>query len=237
MQISHKEALKMSAMIKGVIFDMDGLMLDTEKLLTRFWREAAKFYGYEMTAEHVLGIRSLAAKYAEPHLKSLLGEDFDYFAVRAKRIELMNAYIEQNGIEKKTGLDGLLESLSKRGLKLAVATATDIKRATMYLEKAGVIGYFDKLITGDMIKNGKPKPDIYLTAAKALELQCGECLALEDSPNGIRSAYDAGCLPVMIPDLSEPDEQTKSLLFGCYSSLAELDADLDVLLGKTLAPV
>ena len=75
-------------MLKGVIFDMDGLMIDTEKLLTRFWCEAANHYGYPMTKEHVLGIRSLAAKYAIPHLKGIFGEDFDYYKVRGKRIEL-----------------------------------------------------------------------------------------------------------------------------------------------------
>ena len=95
-------------MLKGVIFDMDGLMIDTEKLLTRFWCEAANHYGYPMTKEHVLGIRSLAAKYAIPHLKGIFGEDFDYYKVRGKRIELMNEFIRQNGIEKKKGLDELL---------------------------------------------------------------------------------------------------------------------------------
>ncbi len=220
----------MANRFSGVIFDMDGLMLDTEKLLTRFWCEAAAFYGFYMTKQHVLGIRSLAAKYAEPHLKGIFGESFDYRAVRAKRIELMNAYIENNGIEKKQGLDELLESLSERGIKLAVATATDRSRTQMYLEKAGVIRYFDEIITGDMIQNGKPDPDIYITAAKQLGLACGECIALEDSPNGIRSAYDAGCKPIMIPDLSQPDENTKALLYGCFSSLSELCRQLDVLL-------
>lgn len=220
----------MAQTIKGVIFDMDGLMLDTEKLLTRFWCEAAAFYGFDMQKQHVLGIRSLAAKYAQPHLQSIFGKDFDYYAVRAKRIELMNAYIAQNGIEKKQGLDELLESLSQRGLKLAVATATDRRRTDMYLTKAGVLHYFDELVTGDTISNGKPKPDIYIAAAKALGLPCENCLALEDSPNGIRSAYDAGCKPVMIPDLSLPDEQTKPLLYGCFGSLSELNDKLDVLL-------
>jgi hypothetical protein len=103
----------MAQRIKGVIFDMDGLMLDTEKLLTRFWCEAAAFYGFDMQRQQVLGIRSLAAKYAQVHLKGIFGEDFDYYAARAKRIELMNAYIAQNGIEKKQGLDELLESVNQ----------------------------------------------------------------------------------------------------------------------------
>lgn len=208
--------------LKGVIFDMDGLMLDTEKLLTRFWCEAAALYGYPMTKEHVLGIRSLSSKYAIPHLKGIFGEDFRYWDVRAKRIELMNDHILRNGIEKKPGLDGLLEFLRESGLKIAVATATDRERTDMYLSFVGVLGYFDSMICGNMVKNGKPAPDIYLTAAAALGLPPESCIALEDSPNGIRSAYDAGCIPVMVPDLSEPDDETAKLLYAKCSSLTEV---------------
>lgn len=213
-------------MIKGVIFDMDGLMIDTEKLLTRFWCEAAQFYGWNMTKEHVLGIRSLAAKYAEPHLKGIFGDDFNYFDVRAKRIELMNAYIAENGIEKKKGLDELLDYLDEVGLKKAVATATDRKRTKMYLTSIGVYDRFDKIVCGDMIKNSKPAPDIYITAAGELELPCGECMALEDSPNGIRSAFTAGCIPVMIPDLSQPDDETAKIM---YEKCDDLSQVIDVL--------
>lgn len=205
--------------IKGVIFDMDGLMIDTESLLTRFWREAAAFYGFEMKKEQVLGIRSLAAKYAEPKLKGFFGEAFDYKSVRAKRIQLMNDYINKNGIEKKKGLDELLKYLKAKGYKLAVATATDLTRTTLYLNKTGVFDYFDKIICGNMIENGKPEPDIYLKAAGELELEPESCLALEDSPNGITSAYRAGCVPVMIPDLSQPDEDILKLCAACLESL------------------
>jgi HAD superfamily hydrolase (TIGR01509 family) len=192
-------------MLKGVLFDMDGLMIDTESLLCRFWCEAANSLGYKMTAEHVLGIRSLAAKYAIPRLKSQLGEDFDYYAVRSKRIELMNKYICENGIDKKKGLDELLAYIKQKGLKCAVCTATDSQRTALYLTKIGVKGMFDELVCGDMLQNGKPAPDIYLMGAAKLGLKPQECMALEDSPNGILSAYSAGCIPVMIPDLSQPD--------------------------------
>lgn len=207
--------------IKGVIFDMDGLMLDTEKLLKRFWIKAAGEYGFDMKTEHVLGIRSLAAKYAIPKLQGIFGEDFDYQKIRSRRIELMNDYIRENGIEKKKGLDELLEYL-KGKFSIAVATATDYERTEMYLKKVGVFEYFDKIICGPMVENGKPAPDIYLKAAEELGLPPEECAALEDSPNGILSAYRAGCKPIMVPDLSQPDEETMSMLYAKADCLSDV---------------
>lgn len=208
--------------INGLIFDMDGLMVDTEKLLTRFWREAAAFYGWNMTKEHVLGIRSLAGKYAAPKLKAEIGEDFDYYKVRLKRIELMNAFIEENGIEKKPGLDELIGYGKENGLRLAVATATDLERTKKYLSSINVIDWFDKIICGNMVRCSKPDPDIYITASRELGLPAGECIALEDSPNGIKSAKAAGCVPVFVPDLSQPDEETAALMYTCCTTLADV---------------
>ncbi len=213
-------------MIKGIIFDMDGLMLDTEKLLMRFWIESANSFGFDMKKEHVLSIRSLAGKYASPKLQKIFGKEFDYFAVRQKRIELMNSFIEKNGIEKKSGLDELLKYLKADGYKIAVATATDKDRAYKYLTNVNVWHYFDKFVCNAMVENGKPEPDIYLKACEELELNSNECIALEDSPNGIMSAYRAGCKPVMVPDLSQPDEETKKLLF---KKLDRLDMLINVL--------
>ncbi len=206
-------------MIKGAVFDMDGLMIDTEKLLVRFWREAAAEHGYNMTVEHVLGIRSLSRKYAIPKLKGIFGEDFDFLSVRARRIELMNSYIDENGFDVKKGLFELLEYLKSHSYKIAVATATDITRATAYLNRINALEYFDAIVCGDMIKNGKPEPDIYLEAAKRLELEPCECVAFEDSPNGIKSAYSAGCHTIMIPDLTQPDDEVNGMLSAVYESL------------------
>lgn len=208
--------------IKAVIFDMDGLMIDTEKLLHRFWIQAANEFGYQMTMEHVLQIRSLAAKYARPKLKSMLGEEFDYDKVRKRRRELMADHVENYGIEKKKGLDELLAYLKGRKYLLAVATATDMERTRMYLTRIGVIDYFEKIICGSMVKNGKPEPDIYLAAAESLGLTPQECMALEDSPNGILAAYRAGCVPVMVPDLDLPDEDTKKLIYAQVAELPEV---------------
>lgn len=208
--------------IKGIIFDMDGLMIDTEKLLHKYWIQAANECGYPMKMKHVLQIRSLAAKFAIPKLKSMLGDDFDYYTVRKRRMELMNQHIEQYGVEKKKGLDELLEYAKYKGYVLAVATATDEERTEKYLKSIGKIQYFDEIVCGPMVANGKPEPDIYLEAAKRLELSTKHCLALEDSPNGILAAYRAGCIPVMVPDLDGPDKETDEMLYACVSDLAEV---------------
>lgn len=211
-------------MIQGVIFDMDGLMLDTEKLLAKYWMQAAREAGFPMELSHVLGIRSLAAVYAKPKLQGIFGESFDYEAIRSRRRELTAAHIAAHGIEKKPGLDELLAYLKAHGYRIAVATATDRERTMTYLEQVGVAGYFDAFVCGDMVKQGKPHPEIYLTAAAALALPPDACMALEDSPNGIRSAYAAGCKAVMVPDQSAPEAELLPLLYGCAADLAQVIA-------------
>lgn len=208
--------------IRGVISDMDGVILDTEKLYIRFWCEAAQLCGYPMKREHALSIRSMARPLAKEKLKGFFGEDFDYYAVHDKRVELMNSYIEENGIEAKTGAEELLSYLKDNGFRVALATATPEDRAREYLQKVGLLGYFDEVVSASMVKCGKPHPDIYLYAAERLGLPPENCLALEDSPNGIKSAYAAGCRTVMVPDQDELDKEIKPLLFGVAETLIDV---------------
>ncbi len=208
--------------IKAVLFDMDGLITDTEKLLSRFWCEAAREMGFPMTPQHVLGIRSLSARFAAPHLRGIFGESFDYQKVRARRLELMNAFIAENGIEAKAGLFELLEFIKSHSLKCAVCTATDRERTARYLKSLGAYDYFDAFVCGDMIANGKPEPDTYIEGARALGLAPCECLALEDSPNGVTSAWRAGCKVVMIPDLSRPTDEDRSKVVAVCETLADV---------------
>ena len=207
--------------IKGAVFDMDGLMIDTEKLYLLYWKKAAADFGYDMKDEHVYAIRSLARKYSIPMLKSFFGEDFPTEEVRARRTELINAHIEKNGINLKKGLFELLNWLKDHGVKLAVATATPRERATLYLRKINALDLFDTVVCGDMIANGKPDPDIYLTAARELDLPPEQCAAFEDSPNGIKAAHAAGCHAIMIPDMTPPDDEITPLLSAVYPDLAQ----------------
>lgn len=209
-------------MVKAVIFDMDGLLLDTEKLLVRFWQEAARESGFDMTREIALNIRSMHRSFAIPYLKSVLGDDFDYLKIRSRRMELMNEHLAKHGLELKKGAKTLLTYLNENKIPAAVATATDYERAEKYLKETGIFGYFDRIICATMVKVGKPKPDIYIYAASELGLEPSECAALEDSPNGVKSAAAAGCKTIMIPDLTEPDDELSRIIAAKAGSLNEV---------------
>lgn len=208
--------------IQGVLFDMDGVVLDTEKLYSRFWQEAAQSLGYPMTREQSLGMRSLNRNAGEKKLKSYFGEEICYVEVRNKRIELMDAFVEKEGVYIKNGIHELLDFLQKKGIKAAIATSSPLDRTIKYLSSVNLVDRFDKLISGYMVEKGKPEPDIYLYAAKELGLRPKNCLVLEDSPAGILAAYRAGCIPVMVPDLDQPDEETKKMLFAKVDGLKKV---------------
>lgn len=206
-------------MIKGILFDMDGLLLDTEKYYFKYWIKSAEEFGFSMKPHHALAVRSLSSKYAEPYLKKSLGKDFDYYAVRARRRELVHNAMNKYGVKLKPGANELLKYCRENNILTAVATATPTENAKKHLEKVGIANMFSKIVGGDSIENGKPAPDIYLKAANEIGLDTSCCIALEDSPNGIISAFSAGCKTVMIPDLTEPNEELKPLLYDCLPTL------------------
>ena len=214
-------------MKKLVIFDMDGVMFDTERLLTKYWCRAANEMGFPMKMADALELRSLARRYAEPMLKERFGEEFSYRKVRARRIELMEEHIERNGLKTKPFLRLLLDYLDKNGYKKAIATSTDYERTVTYLQMTGLENRFDVVCCGPSVEHGKPKPDIYLFTVQKLGLRPCECLAVEDSPNGIISAYDAGVFPVLIPDLTQPDPELLKKVYRKCSSLVDIIGVLD----------
>lgn len=207
------------AKIHAVIFDMDGLLIDTEKYLFRFWQQAAREAGYELRKEQLLQMRSLAPEYAVPKFRKMMGENFDYKTIRSRRKELMSAWIDEHGVEKKTGAEELLDWLGAHGYKRAVATATDEERTKNYLTSIGIYDAFDRIVCAPSVPHGKPMPDVYLAACAQIGEKPEHCLALEDSDNGALSAHRAGCRVVMVPDLAGPLPETERFLTGTAENL------------------
>lgn len=209
--------------IRAVVFDMDGTLIDTEKYYRICWPKALAAFGYRMTDEQALTMRSLGRPFAITQLKAWFGEELDYHAVREKRKEFVEECLDREGLRLKPGALELLQSLRRRRITTAIATATDMERTERYLKKVGIFECFDKLISATMVKEGKPSPDIYLYACEQLQLKPDQCIAVEDSPNGVRSAWRAGCKVIMVPDQTEPDEELLKCLYARVDTLPEIE--------------
>ena len=133
----------------------------------------------------------------------------------------MDKYIEQNGVDIKPGAKELLSYAKQKGYKTSTATTSPLLRTKSVLRRSGLDIYFDELVCGDMVSRSKPAPDIYLLAAKKLGLDVSECLGFEDSPNGVNAIVASGMKAVMIPDLSEPDDEVRDMLFALRKDLFE----------------
>ena len=208
--------------VRGVLFDVDGVILDTECLYSRFWMEACHFYGFPMTKAQSLQMRSLNKTAGQEKLHALFGPAADYTTIRQKRIELMDAFVEKEGVSAKPGIYTLLDALDERGIPCAITSSSPQQRLESYLTPLNLYHRFKKVISGYDVPRGKPEPDIYLRGAAELGLPPETCLALEDSPAGILSAYLAGCLPVLIPDQDTPGQDTLSLLYAKADTLTDV---------------
>ena len=195
--------------IKVALFDMDGLLIDSEKVYCACWIQAARELGYSLDEERVLTLRSLDKTLANELFVGWFSDRTAYERVKTRRKEIMAAKIRQT-----------------RGIKSAVVTASPQKRAQMHLESVGLNGLFETIITTEDVKKGKPFPDVYLYAAGKLGVKPEDCLAFEDSPNGVKSAYEAGCRTVMIPDLTPAAEELMPYVDYVYGSLADLAVEL-----------
>ncbi len=208
-------------MIKGAVFDMDGLMFDTERLVYESWQTMMTKSGYEYNLDIFKNTIGLRIDEAHKYYKSIYGEDFDYPPLRQKCRELFMKRIESEGVPIKKGLVQLLEYLRENNVKTAVATSTSAQTAHQIIKMAGVYDFFDDIICGTDVKYGKPHPEIFLTAAKRLELFPCDCVAFEDSINGIKSAYAAKMKTVMVPDYLQPTEEELPMISFLCSDLSE----------------
>lgn len=210
--------------VQGVLFDMDGLVLDTEVLYSRFWREACGAFGFSMSYEQSLKMRALNRQAGAEMLKQFFGPEADYTAIRQERIRRMDAFVATEGVTAKPGIRELLDRLKEKSIPTAIASSSPTERIEAYMNSVGLLDRFDKLCSGYQVAHGKPEPDIFLYGAECLGVPPENCLALEDSYAGLLSAHRAGCLPVLIPDLDPPTAQTLPLTYAVAKSGREVAA-------------
>ena len=210
--------------IKAVLFDLDGTIIDTEKYYQEFWPKALAEFGYTITDEQGLGMRSLGNPYVEEYLQNIFGKKIETTEIKNYARSLVDESVKTNGLELKDGVIDCLKFLKTKNVKIAIVTATAIERTEMYVNLANLNNYFDDIISAKNVPFGKPAPDVYLTACEKLNVKPEETIAVEDSPNGVMSASRAGCNVVMVPDQTEADDGLAGRLFGNIKSLREFES-------------
>ena len=208
-------------MFKAVVFDMDGVITDTEKLYRRFQMEEGLSRGVPedimlQASERIAGGNKFTNK---PVFEQIVGRGIDYFEYREKMLTRLDAHIKAHGVELKQGVRDILKYLKDKDIKIGLATSTAKERAVSNLVSNHIYEYFDKLVFGDMIQNGKPAPDIYLKACEELGVKPEEAIAVEDSINGIIAAGRAGTYPVMVIDLIKPKPEIDPYVKKIYEDI------------------
>lgn len=208
--------------MRAVVFDMDGILFDTERLCQDSWIAVAKQNGLPGMEEIFPQCIGLNANDSKQIVMNAYGEDFDYRGFREQASKWFWDYIEKNGLPVMPGAERLLRWLKENGWVVGLASSTSRRSVLSHLDQAGFSDYFSAVITGDMVEHSKPLPDIYLLACRELGVEPEEAYAIEDSPNGIRSAHAAGMKALMVPDMLKADEEMERLSFRIMDSLDQV---------------
>jgi beta-phosphoglucomutase len=207
--------------ITAVVFDMDGLMLDTEPLYKAAWQQASAELGFDLDDQAYSVMIGRPNEDCERELVKHFGGAFPMPQFRARWPELWRLAVQNHGIAAKAGLARLLSFIEEQGLSTAIATSSDADYTEFSLRSAGLAGRVTTIVTGDQVAHGKPSPDIYLEAARRLGRAPAECVALEDSDAGVLAASAAGMVTLCVPDLKPPSAAAKRAASHVVTSLDE----------------
>ena len=208
--------------VKGIIFDMDGVLIDTERISFNSFKEVFKDYDYEIDEEFYLKLIGHNVKSIKQIMIDKYGESFPFDEIYEKKVKISIDTIARDGIIIKKGVQELVDYLKKNNYKIAVATSTRRERAQEHLKEIGVLDKTDYVICGDQVANSKPDPEIFLKAAKGIELLPQECIVIEDSEAGIIAAHNAGIRSINVPDMIMPNNIIKELSYKICNDLVEV---------------
>lgn len=206
--------------MKAIVFDMDGILFDTERVGDRAWRQAAAemdFSSIDMALENCRGLNHADTKaYFAANFPEV-----DYSTFHMRNHEIM-AELLSNGMPVKSGAYALLQWLREEGWKVALATSTGQENTMHHLNAAQMTELFNVIVTGEQVTHGKPDPEIYETACRELGAIPAHTFAVEDSPNGIRSAFAAKMRVIMVPDLVAPNLELRQMTVTVQSTLLDV---------------
>jgi|GEM_PF-169587 haloacid dehalogenase superfamily, subfamily IA, variant 3 with third motif having DD or ED len=206
--------------VEAVVFDMDGTLIDSEAVFRSALFTTCAELGFEMTDEVHLAIVGGTAEHTKRVLFDAFGTSFPFEEFVERCTHHMEAELEQNPMRVKHGARDLLSFLNERGVPMAVATSSRQIHASKHLGRVGLLPFFRTLVTRDDVRNPKPHPEPYLTAAQRLNVHPSRCIAFEDSPFGVMAATSAGMRTFLVPDLTRPTEDIASRCAAVLENLA-----------------
>jgi len=196
---------------KAVVFDMDGVIFDSERAVMQCWKEVASRHNIPDIEKAILACTGTTMVRTREIMLNLYGADFPYDEYARESSAIFHSRYDGGRLPMKQGVKELLTFLKEHNKKIALASSTRQQVVTDELRDAGIIEYFDRIICGDMVSRSKPAPDIFLKACEELNISPSDSYAIEDSYNGIRAAHAGGLHPIMVPDLLPADEEMQSL--------------------------
>ena len=208
--------------IKAVIFDMDGILIDTERISFNAFKEVLSGYNYKMDEQFYLTMIGRNTKSIKELMLKEYGNDFPFEEIYDKKVKIAVDTINRDGVIVKPGVHELIDYLNEKDYKIAVATSTRKERAHYLLEQIKIKNKVDYIICGDQVQNSKPDPEIFLKAAKGLNMSPEECIVIEDSDAGILAASRAGMKGINVPDMKKPDENMKKNAYKIFNNLIEV---------------